>query len=254
MIRLSVLSTFVASLLISQSVLAAQSTSTSSVNQLSSSDTHKIVSASAALNKEQISYSIGADLGENFKAQGIDIDPAILARGLSDASNGKTLLSQARMVDILKNFQQQLISKKEAELKVLGIKNKQQGDAYLATNKSKPGVITTQSGIQYKVITAGSGTSPVDNSMVKVDYTGSFIDGTVFDKSKDSVTFSINNVIAGWTEILKLMKPGAIFQVVIPPQLAYGEHGIDRAIGPNQTLLFTIHLIEVKKSAASKVT
>jgi FKBP-type peptidyl-prolyl cis-trans isomerase FklB len=248
MTRLSVLSTFVASLVISSSALAAQSTSTSTVNQLSTSGERKIVNSSLKTSKEQISYSIGADLGENFKAQGIDIDSAILAKGLNDSTHGKTLLSQAQMVDILKNFQQQLISKKEAEFKVLSNQNKQQGNSYLAANKNKPGIITTQSGIQYKVINSGSGSSPIDNSMVKVDYTGSFIDGTVFDKSKDPVTFSINNVIPGWTEVLKLMKPGSVFQVVIPPQLAYGEHGIDKAIGPNQTLLFTIHLIEVKKS------
>ena len=246
MTRLSVLSTLIASLFISSSVLAAQSTSTLTVNQLNS-DKHKIA-AGFKTNKEEISYSIGADLGENFKEQGIDIDPSVLAKGLNDAIHGKTLLSRAQMVDILKNFQQQLISKKEAELKTLSNKNKQQGDAYLAANKNKPGIITTQSGIQYKVINPGSGTNPIDNSMVKVDYTGSFIDGTIFDKSKTPVTFSINNVIPGWTEVLKLMKPGSTFQVAIPPQLAYGEHGVAKAIGPNQTLLFTIHLIEVKKN------
>lgn len=246
MTRLSVLSVLAASLLFSASALAAQSTSTPTLNQLSTSGI-KPVNPKFKTSKEQISYSIGADLGENFKEQGIDIDPVLLAQGLKDATQGKTLLSQAQMVDILKNFQQQLISKKEAEFKTLSAKNMQQGLAYLAANKKKAGVITTQSGIEYEIIKPGKGENPVDNSIVKVDYTGKLVDGTVFDKSKEPVTFPINNVIPGWTEILKLMKPGSTFQVAIPPQLAYGEHGVDKIIGPNQTLLFTIHLIEVKK-------
>ncbi|WP_218813953.1 FKBP-type peptidyl-prolyl cis-trans isomerase [Rickettsiella endosymbiont of Dermanyssus gallinae] len=246
MTRLSVLSTLTASLIVSSSALAAQTTPPSAVNQLGATSQH--ISSTSTPSKAQISYSIGADLGENFKEQGIDIDPAELAHGLKDATLGKTSLSQAQMVDILKNFQQQLIAKKETEFKTVSDKNKQQGDTFLASNKAKPGIITTKSGMQYKIVNAGNGEAPSDNSMVKVMYTGKFIDGTIFDKSKDPVTFPINNVIPGWTEVLKLMKPGAEFEVAIPPQLAYGEHGVDKAIGPNQTLLFTIHLLEVKKS------
>ncbi len=249
MTRLSALSTLAASLFVSSAVLAAQSTSPSTVNQLTVSGEHK--NATAKPSKAQISYSIGADLGENFKEQDIEVDPIELEKGLKDALQGKTSLTQAQMVDILKNFQQELISKKEAEFKTVSNQNKQLGDAYLVANKVKPGIITTQSGLQYKIIHPGSGEGPTDNSMVKVDYTGSFINGTIFDKSKTPVTFPINNVIPGWTEVLKLMKPGATFQVVIPPQLAYGDHGVDKTIGPNQTLLFTIHLIEVKNSKSA---
>lgn len=244
MTRLCVLSTLTASLLLSSVALAAQQqgTSPTTVNQQRS-----ITSRSSIPNKADISYSIGADLGENFKEQGMDVDADKLEQGLKDAKQGKTRLSQAQMVEILKNFQQQLIAKKETEFKAISEKNKQQGDAYLAANKKKSGFITTSSGLQYKEIHSGSGMSPSDNSMVKVSYTGSFIDGTIFNQSKTPVTFPINNVIPGWTEALKLMKPGATFEVAIPPQLAYGEHGVDKAIGPNQTLLFTIHLIAVEK-------
>ncbi|MFM2322359.1 MAG: peptidyl-prolyl cis-trans isomerase [Pseudomonadota bacterium] len=255
MTRLPVLTTLAASLLVSSTALAAQSTLQAAVNQLnttnSSTTSVEKIAANSSLKsrKDQISYSIGADLGENFKEQGIDINPVALEKGLADVARGKTLLSQAQMVDILKNFQQELINKKQAELKQISLKNKEQGDAYLNSNKNKPGVITTKSGIQYKVIQPGSGESPTDTSMVKVEYTGSYINGTVFEKSKEPVTFPINNVIPGWTEVLKIMKPGATYQVAIPSQLAYGEHGVDKAIGPNQTLLFTIHLIEVKKRA-----
>ncbi len=251
MIRLPVL-TALASLLISSNVLAAQSTSPVTVNQHKTPVAFpKIVSNSPVLKttKGQISYSIGADLGENFKEQGIDVDPVALEKGLVDDSRGKTLLTQAQMADILKNYQQELINKKQAEFKNISLKNKEQGDSFLAVNKSKPGVITTKSGIQYKIIQPGSGESPIDTSIVKVEYTGSYINGTVFEKSKEPVTFPLNNVIPGWIEVLKIMKPGATYQVVIPPQLAYGEHGVDKAIGPNQTLVFTIHLIEVKKNA-----
>ena len=248
MTRLPVLTTLAASLLVSSTALAAQSTLQAAVNQLnptnsSTSSVEKIAANSPLKSrKDQISYSIGADLAENFKEQGIDINPVALEKGLEDVAHGKTLLSQAKMADTLKNFQQELMNKKQAEFKQLSLKNKEQGDAYLNSNKSKPGVITTKSGIQYKVIQIGT-------SMVKVEYTGSYVNGTVFEKSKEPVTFPINNVIPGWTEVLKIMKPGATYQVAIPPQLAYGEHGVDKAIGPNQTLLFTIHLIEVKKRA-----
>lgn len=251
MTRLPVL-TALASLLISSNVLAAQSTPPVTVNQLKthSNFPSKIVTNSPLLKtaKGQISYSIGADLAANFKEQGIDIDPVALEKGLADGTYGKLLLTQTQMADILKNFQQELINKKQAEFKDISLKNKEKGDAFLALNKTKPGVVTTKSGIQYKIIQPGNGNSPTDTSMVEVDYTGSYIDGTVFEKSKEPVTFPLNNVIPGWIEVLKLMKPGATYQVVIPPQLAYGEHGIDKAIGPNQTLIFTIHLIGIKKT------
>ncbi len=251
MTRLPIL-TALASLLISNNILAAQSTSPVTVNQPKTSvNFPKIVSKSPILKttKGQISYSIGSDLAVNFKEQGIDVDPVALEKGLNDTLHGKPLLTQAQIADILKNFQQELINKKQAEFRDISLKNKEQGDAFLAVNKTKPGVITTKTGVQYKVINAGNGESPTDTSKVKVEYTGSYINGTVFEKSKEPITFPLNNVIPGWMEVLKLMRPGATYQVVIPSELAYGEHGVDKAIGPNQTLVFTIHLIEVEKNA-----
>lgn len=250
MTRLPVL-TALASLLISSNVLAAQSTPPVTVNQLKThSSFPQIITNSRFLKtaKSQISYSIGADLAANFKEQGIDVDPVALEKGLADGAHGKFLLTQAQMGDILKNFQQELINKKQAEFKEISLKNKEQGNAFLAVNKRKPGVITTKSGIQYKIIQPGSGNNPTNTSIVKVEYTGRYINGMVFEKSKEPVTFPLNNVIPGWIEALKIMKPGATYEVVIPPQLAYGEQGVDKAIGPNQTLVFTIHLIEIKKS------
>lgn len=257
MTRLPVL-TALATIMLSSTAVAAQNSAQIAPNQPNNISISNPVNPNIPLikssspllktRKDQISYSIGADLGENFKEEGIDINVLALTQGLKDAARGKTLLTKAQMVDILKNFQQEMVSKKQAEFKDISLKNKEQGISYLTDNKNKPGVITTKSGLQYKIVQSGNGESPTDTSTVKVEYTGSYINGTVFEKSKEPVTFPIKNVISGWTEVLKLMKPGATFEVVIPPQLAYGEHGVDKVIGPNQTLLFTIHLLEVKKN------
>jgi len=208
-----------------------------------------------ALNTEQdkVSYSIGVDLGQNFKSQGIEINSALLAKGLQDGLSGQTpMLTKQQMVDTLMAFQKQLMTKRQAEFKGLAEKNKQEGTAFLAANKTKPGVVTTASGLQYKVIDAGKGVSPTDKDIVTVDYSGNFINGKVFDSSyerKQPATFPVSEVIPGWTEVLKLMKPGATYEIVVPSNLAYGERGFGNAIGPNETLLFKIHLISVKKQA-----
>lgn len=248
MTRLCVLSALTTSLFLSSATLAAQSTAPSTANQPTNSmQSYKITHLTLKTSRDQISYSIGADLGQNFKEQGIDVDPAVLLQGLKDAIQGHLLLSGAQMTDILKNLQQELVAKKGAEMKASGEKNQQAGQAFMAEFKKKPGVMTTASGIAYKIDRPGQGDSPTDNSEVKVSYVGRFIDGKIFDQSKEPVTFPVNQVIPGWTEILKLMKPGAKFEVVIPSELAYGERGAGSTIGPNQTLVFTIDLIAIKK-------
>ncbi|OAI48337.1 hypothetical protein AYO45_05110 [Gammaproteobacteria bacterium SCGC AG-212-F23] len=130
-------------------------------------------------------------------------------------------------------------------------KNKQAGDAFLAANKNKPGIVTLPDGLQYKVITEGKGTSPSSRDTVVVHYQGTLIDGKEFDSSYkrgEPATFPVGAVIAGWTEVLQLMKPGATWEVYIPASLAYGTSGMPPVIGPNETLIFKINLIEVKKS------
>lgn len=203
-----------------------------------------------ATDKEKISYSIGVDLGSNFKNQNIDIDPNLLARGLQDSMNGSPLLlTQQQMGDTLMAFQKQLIAKKQATFAASSTTNKTEGDTFLASNKTKPGVVTTPSGLQYKVITKGNGQAPTDNDVVTVDYSGNFINGKEFDSSYKRgkpVVFPVSQVIAGWTEALKLMQPGATYEIFVPPTLAYGATGFGNAIGPNQTLIFKIHLISVK--------
>ena len=129
-------------------------------------------------------------------------------------------------------------------------KSNTNGDAFLAANKNKPGVVTLPDGLQYKVITHGTGAKPTQNDMVTVDYVGTLIDGTEFDSSYkrgQPATFPVGGVIPGWVEALQLMKVGSTWELYIPPTLAYGERGAPPAIGPNQTLIFKVSLIDIKK-------
>ena len=130
------------------------------------------------------------------------------------------------------------------------MQNKQTGDAFLEANKAKPGVVTLPDGLQYKVIKAGTGAQPTDNDVVTVQYEGKLINGTVFDSSYkrgEPTTFPVNGVISGWVEALKLMKEGSTWELYIPPSLAYGPQGVPPTIGPNETLIFKVELLKVKK-------
>jgi FKBP-type peptidyl-prolyl cis-trans isomerase FklB len=202
--------------------------------------------------KDKISYAIGVDLGANFKAQGLDIDSANLARGIKDIQAGGALaMTKDQVAATLITFQKNVLAKQKALFDAMSLKNQQEGNAFLAANKTKPGVVTTASGLQYKIITPGTGTAPVDSDIVTVDYAGSFINGKMFDSSYQRgkpVTFPVSEVIPGWTEALKLMQPGATFEIYLPANLAYGARGLGNAIGPNSTLTFKIHLISVKKA------
>lgn len=208
------------------------------------------VEQAPAVDKGKLSYSIGVDLGENFKTQGIEIDPEMMVKGMKDATAGsKLMLTKQEMTATLIAFQKQLIAKQQASLTAASAKNEQEGKAYTDANKNKPGVVTTTSGLQYKVVAPGTGAHPADTDVVTVDYSGSFINGQVFDSSYKRgkpVTFPVSEVIPGWVEVIKLMQPGATYEVVVPYNLAYGERGLGNVIGPKQTLLFKIHLISVK--------
>lgn len=128
--------------------------------------------------------------------------------------------------------------------------NQSKSDAFLAENKKKPGVKTLADGLQYKVIKEGHGAQPTDSDTVVVDYAGTLIDGTEFDSSYkrgQPATFPVGGVIPGWTEALKLMKAGSTWELYIPASLAYGDQGVPPVIGPNQALIFKVHLIDVKK-------
>ncbi len=201
--------------------------------------------------KDKLSYTLGMEIGNNFKKQSIDVDPDILARGLKDVLSGsKTLLSEAEARETMMTFQKDMMAKHAEQMKVQGDKNKKEGEAFLAENKKKEGVKTLPSGLQYKVIKAGTGKKPKATDTVTVNYRGTLIDGTEFDSSYkrgQPATFPVTGVIPGWTEALQLMQEGSKWQLFIPSDLAYRDRGAPPNIGPNATLIFEVELISVQE-------
>ena len=200
--------------------------------------------------KDKISYGIGVDMFQNFKQQGLDVDLETVIRGMRDAKSGAKLQqSEAESRRILEDYNRELKAK-QAQMKLSAAQeNKKSGAAFLAANKLKPGVVTTPSGLQYKVIKAGNGKRPGREDGVTCRYRGTLLDGTEFDSSERigyPVTFYVkDSVITGWSEALKLMPAGSKWQVFVPFQLGYGENGAGRDIGPNATLVYDIELIAV---------
>jgi len=200
--------------------------------------------------KEKISYSIGMDIGGNLKRGSVEVDPDLLAKGLKDSyGGGKTILTEDEARKAIADFQKTLMAKQAETMQKLSEKNKADGEKFLAENAKQEGVKTLPSGLQYREITPGKGKSPKDTDTVSTHYKGTLIDGTEFDSSYkrgEPVTFPVSGVIAGWTEALQLMKEGAKWQLFIPSNLAYGDRGAGREIGPNATLIFEVELISVK--------
>jgi FKBP-type peptidyl-prolyl cis-trans isomerase FklB len=197
--------------------------------------------------KEKMSYIIGMDIGNNLKKQGIDIDTNIFIKGIKDAfTNAKSLLSEQEIRETMTAFQKEMQAKQEE----IGKKNKKEGEAFLAENKKKEGVKTLPSGLQYKVIKAGTGKKPKLTDTVTAHYRGTLIDGTEFDSSYkrgQPTSFSVSGVIPGWTEALQLMEEGTKWELFIPPNLAYGERGAGGMIGPNATLIFEVELVSIQE-------
>jgi len=200
--------------------------------------------------KDRVSYSIGSDIGHRLKSQSVDIDPEILAKGIKDSYMGnKPLMTDQEVRETLIAYQKEMRAKQEERAKALGEKNKKEGEAFLAENKKKEGVKVLPSGLQYKVITEGTGKTPKLTDTVTVNYTGTLVDGTEFDstyKRGEPAKFPVDKVIPGWTEALQLMKEGAKWQIFIPSDLAYKEKGAGNIIGPNATLIFDIELVSIK--------
>jgi len=203
--------------------------------------------------KNRISYTIGVNIGQDFKSQNMDVDPDLLLMGLKDTLSGKELqLTEEEMVQEIQNFQQEMQVKMAAEMEAKAAENKAAGEAFLAENAKQEGVVVTESGLQYKIIEPGQGDSPGPADVATVHYRGTLIDGTQFDSSYDRgqpASFPVGGVIPGWSEALQLMKPGAKWQLSIPAELAYGERGAGQDIGPNSTLLFDVELISVEQGA-----
>lgn len=197
--------------------------------------------------KDKVSYSIGADIGSNLKKADLDINAEFLAQGIKDSFAGKTVMTEDEMKATLQTFQTEMQAKMQAKQKAAAEANKATSEKFLEENKKKDGIKTTASGLQYKIITEGKGPKPKASDTVSVNYRGTLVNGTEFDKSKDPVSFPVEGVIPGWTEALQLMPVGSKWQLFIPAALAYGENA-PPMIGPNQTLVFDVELLEIKKA------
>jgi len=201
--------------------------------------------------KDKVSYSIGLDIGGNLKNQSIEIDPKLLAQGIQDAvSGGKRLLTEEEVQGVMMAFQQEMQAKAATRAKEAGDKNLKEGSTFMADNKKKKGVTTLPSGLQYKIITAGTGKKPKATDTVTTHYRGTLIDGTEFDSSikrGEPASFPVSGVIPGWTEALQLMPVGSKWQLVVPPDLAYGPRGAGQQIGPNATLVFEVELLSIQE-------
>jgi FKBP-type peptidyl-prolyl cis-trans isomerase FklB len=206
--------------------------------------------------KDKISYSIGINIGKNLKRQSVEVNPDILLQGIKDVlAGGKTLMTEQEVNETMMNFQKDMMAKQQARMKELGEKNKKEGEAFLAENKKKEGVITLPSGLQYKVMKEGDGKTPIVNDVVTVHYRGTLIDGKEFDSSYtrgQPASFPVKGVIPGFSEALQLMKTGSKWQLFIPSNLAYGERGAGDEIGPNAALIFDIELISIKEGTSKE--
>lgn len=238
--------------LVAASVMGlAMSTAIASTDAATAPATAAPAATSLSSDMDKLSYSIGADLGKNFQKQGITVNPTAMAKGMQDGMSGAPLLlTEDQMKDVLNNFQKDLMAKRTADFNKKADENKAKGDAFLSANKAKEGVVTLPSGLKYKIVQQGDGAKPGKDDTVTVEYTGTLVDGQVFDstdKAGKPATFKVSQVIPGWTEALQLMPAGSTWEVFVPANLAYGSRSVGGPIGPNETLVFKIHLISVKK-------
>ena len=199
--------------------------------------------------KEKASYAIGENIGKSLKHDQLDVDPNIVSQGLKDGLAGApSKLSEAEAQAAMTNLRNKVMAQRQAEQQQAGDVNKKAGDAFLAANKAKPGVVVLPDGLQYKVVKEGTGAKPKASDTVTVNYRGTLIDGTEFDSSEkhgEAATLGVGQVIKGWTEALQLMPVGSKWQIYVPADLAYGAQGAG-PIGPDSTLIFDIELLSIK--------
>jgi FKBP-type peptidyl-prolyl cis-trans isomerase len=200
--------------------------------------------------QDSVAYAIGMQIGGNLKMDSLMLDLDVVKQGMYDALyTNYPKLDDAQMGQIMQRFQQELIAKQQAKAEAAGAENLKKAEDFLAQNKSKDGIKVTESGLQYEVITEGTGKSPVSTDTVEVHYEGTLLDGTVFDSSYErgeTIEFPLDRVISGWTEGVQLMKEGAVYKFYIHPDMGYGSRGAGQNIGPNELLIFKVELIKVK--------
>jgi FKBP-type peptidyl-prolyl cis-trans isomerase FklB len=212
--------------------------------------------------KQKFSYALGMDIGTkvggSLKQQSVEVDPALVSQGLKDAMAGsKTRLTQDEAQAVLKEVQTEVGKQRQEKMAAAAAKNKTEGDTFLAANKGKQGVVTLSSGLQYKILTAGTGPKPAATDTVVCNYRGTLIDGKEFDSSYkrgQPATFGVSQVIKGWTEALQLMPVGSKWQLFIPSTLAYGERGAGADIGPDSTLIFEVELLSIQDKSKDEKT
>jgi len=206
--------------------------------------------------KDKFSYALGMNLGTSLKKQSVAVDPNILARGIKDAlGGGKTALTEDQARATLMEVQTEMRKKQQEEMQAAGAANKKEGAEFLSANKSKDGIVTLPSGLQYKILTQGTGPKPTTSDTVVCNYRGTLINGTEFDSSYkrgEPATFPVNGVIKGWTEALQLMTVGSKWQLFIPSDLAYGERSPAPEIAPDSTLIFEVELLSIQNKGADQ--
>ncbi|MCB1043552.1 MAG: FKBP-type peptidyl-prolyl cis-trans isomerase [Acidobacteria bacterium] len=198
---------------------------------------------------KKVSYAIGSQMGESLTSQGVELDIDSFIQGIRDGIAGTSTMKAEEISQIMMAFQTEMREKQNQMRIEKAAKNKAEGTAFLEKNKTAEGVKVTESGLQYKINSEGTGKKPKETDRVKVHYTGKLIDGTVFDSSVERGTpaeFAVNGVIKGWVEGLQLMNEGAKYTFYIPSDLAYGERGAGAKIGPDAMLIFDVELIEIK--------
>jgi FKBP-type peptidyl-prolyl cis-trans isomerase FklB len=204
--------------------------------------------------KEKFSYALGMNTGkrmaDSLNKQSVPFDAAILARGMKDAlAGGKTLLTDEQAQAVLTEVRNELQKKQQEKQQEASAANKKEGEAFLAGNKTKEGIVTLPSGLQYKIMKEGTGPKPTASDSVVCNYRGTLINGTEFDSSYkrgQPATFPVNGVIKGWTEALQLMPVGSKWQLFVPADLAYGDRGAGADIGPDATLIFEVELLSIE--------
>lgn len=236
--------------LISLNLYAANNNAASSANTTNANKNTTTLAMPTVMDK--LSYTLGAELGQNLKKQGVNLNTSLFYAGLKDALAGSKLqLTEEQMRQTVAVFQKQLIQQRTTQFTQAAQKNEQAGITFLANNAKQPNVHVLPSGLQYKVLEPGTGAVPTDNDTVTVNYVGTLLDGTVFDSSYQRgqpATFPVSEVIPGWQQALKMMQPGATWQLFIPAKLAYGAQGMGDVIGPNETLIFKVQLLAIKSS------
>jgi FKBP-type peptidyl-prolyl cis-trans isomerase FklB len=210
--------------------------------------------------KDKFSYALGMNLGKglgaNLQKQSVEFNPALLSQGFKDAVSGaSTRMTDEEAQAVMQEVQTDLRKKMQAKAQAESTANKQEGETFLAANKSKEGVVTLPDGLQYKILKEGAGPKPTNSDSVVCNYRGTLINGTEFDSSYKRgkpATFPVSGVIKGWTEALPLMAVGSKWQLFVPSELAYGERSPGPEIGPNSTLIFEVELLSIQEKDAAK--